>query len=429
MSDWHGGPRTWALEQTKRHSVQRAASPSLSSQRSLPSLPVGTACAPNQRVHSQAPVQPKPLAMVLLGLVLVVGLWASPAEAQSIKVEPSQYRFKRDVERPNYPFWISREDCLRDKKHGDGETFIEVQPNLSPVGNYALQVWVARGADCTDNEIRLTQGSCWNVLDEIALVNNKIYEISTQEIVAGGEPITDDTCDAQVEWSTTLYFLLLDGDTVLASTKWSETQVDTKAPPPPVNITASGGDNAIFLAWDAPLDQQVIDAQGFAYYCAGGGMEVMGQAGASGLGGGSGVSCTAGNLTPGDYPDESTRCGSTGSPSSRSGVVASPGVVADSVVPIANGNTYGVGIAALDRVGNVGLLSPLTCATPQPVISFFEHYKDSGGRAGGSFCGLVPGSAPSRHAGLWGVGFGLGLLAAYRLRLARRAAQNSGARG
>lgn len=353
-----------------------------------------------------------------LGLSVLFG--APPAEAQSIKVEATQYRFIRKETRSEYPFWMNRADCLNDDKYNRGAgTYIEVQPNLSPVGNYSLQVWVARGADCTDQQVRLTQGSCWKVLDEIAKINNTIYQISPRDILAAGEEVTDATCDKQVEWSTTLFFLLFNGDTLLASTKWNETQVDTKAPPPPATISASGGDNAIFLNWTITTEEQAIDAQGFAYYCAGGGMEVDGVA-QGGMGGqAAAVTCTAGGLEPGVYPPDGQRCGSTGSASARSGVALSGGMGGnngDRQVVIENGSTYGVGVAATDRVGNVGLLSPLTCATPEPVIDFFEHYKEQGGRAGGGFCGIARGPGLG-NGGSWALALGAALLG---LRLRRR---------
>ena len=47
-------------------------------------------------------------------------------------------------------------------------------------------------------------------------------------------------------------------------------------------------------------------------------------------------------------------------------------------------------VAAVDSLGNVGLLSNLSCATPGPVTDFFEYYNSSGGKAGnGCACGLV----------------------------------------
>lgn len=362
-----------------------------------------------------------------LGLLVLLG--TPHAEAQSIKVEATQYRFIRETPRSEYPFWMNREDCLKDEKYTGEGTFIEVQPNLSPVGNYSLQVWVARGADCTDQQVRLTQGSCWKVLDEIAKINNTIYQISPRDILAAGEEVTDATCDKQVEWSTTLFFLLFNGDTLLASTKWNETQLDTKAPPPPASITASGGDNAIFLNWTITTEEQAIDAQGFAYYCAADGMEVDGvaQGGASGMGGqAAAVTCTASGLEPGVYPPDGQRCGSTGSASARSGVALSGGMGGgngDRRVLIENGVTYGVGVAATDRVGNVGVLSPLTCATPEPVIDFFEHYKANGGRAGGGFCGISGGP------GLGQSGLGTLALGAILLGFRRRGSARASGRG
>lgn len=357
-----------------------------------------------------------------LGLLVLFG--APPARAQSIKVEATQYRFIRETPRTDYPFWINRADCSNDDKYTGRGTFIEVQPNLSPVGNYSLQVWVARGADCTDQQVRLTQGSCWKVLDEIAKINNTIYHLSPREILAAGDEVSDATCDKQVEWSTTLFFLLFNGDTLLASTKWNETQIDTKAPTPPSAVSASGGDNAIFLNWTVTTEEQAIDAQGFAYYCTDGGMSV--DPPAAGMGGEAGVTCTAAGLEPGVYPPEENRCGATGSASARAGVVVSGGLgggTGNNRVVIDNGVTYGVGVAATDRVGNVGVLSPLVCATPEPVIDFFEHYKDRGGRAGGGFCGITGGPGLG-DSGWWTATVALGLWG-----LRRRGARRASTRG
>jgi len=424
----------------------------------------------------------KRLARRLSIVVVGLGLWFSPtiARADKVEVAAAQFRFLRKVQRQSYPFWMSREDCLKDDKYTKEGTIIQVQPSLSPVGNYALQVWVSRGADCTDQQVRLTQGNCWKILDVIAQVNNTKYLLSPQEILAEGAAVTPDICDKQVQWSPTIYFLLFNGDTLLANTKWTDTQVDTKAPAPPINIKASGGDNAIFLNWGASLDQQVVDAQGFAYYCSPGGVEGMGfggatssggqgggggtggtggrggqdgaggsggrggassggaggrsggggggssgQTGAGGTGGSTstGVTCSAPGLSPGQYPDESMRCGSVGSPSARSGVAASPDA-ADSQVVIENGVTYGVAMASTDRVGNVGLLSAVTCATPEPVIGFFEQYKSEGGRAGGGFCNIERGARKSSPTAL--LALLLGLAALGRVRARRRDALRSG---
>jgi hypothetical protein len=47
-------------------------------------------------------------------------------------------------------------------------------------------------------------------------------------------------------------------------------------------------------------------------------------------------------------------------------------------------------VAYKDQVGNVGKLSEIICATPEPIEDFFENYKNNGGAAGGGFCSIAP---------------------------------------
>ena len=53
-----------------------------------------------------------------------------------------------------------------------------------------------------------------------------------------------------------------------------------------------------------------------------------------------------------------------------------------------NGVDYRVGVAAVDQVGNVGVLSGVDCQTPQDITDFFEYYRMKGGQAGGGFCAV-----------------------------------------
>ena len=56
--------------------------------------------------------------------------------------------------------------------------------------------------------------------------------------------------------------------------------------------------------------------------------------------------------------------------------------------PLINGHQYAVAVAAYDDDQNTGILSNLGCQTPEPVIDFWDKYKDDGGLAGGGFCAL-----------------------------------------
>jgi hypothetical protein len=81
-------------------------------------------------------------------------------------------------------------------------------------------------------------------------------------------------------------------------------------------------------------------------------------------------------LIPGEIPDAQYRCGKVG----RAGGGEASG--------LSNGNTYVVGVAAYDLLGNAGTLSALACGTPVDVDGFFELYREAGGQAGGGFCSV-----------------------------------------
>lgn len=320
------------------------------------------------------------------------------SSAQSIELAPTQFKIERFTERGSseYPFWLNRRDCLEDARYGDNivtadnpegtdKTRIVINPRVTPVGSrYSLQAWVGNGVDCTANDERRPNGNCWNVMNEIARVSGTDYYIYPRDILArGSEDRTEAVCNSQVEWASTFFFLLFNGDQLLASTKWDQTQVDTRAPAPPDGVTASGGDERLFLEWDVPIDQVDVDAEGYQFFC-GPGSEVDGGAqGALGGSGGEAPTCTSDDLTPGEFPQgDDAFCGESTGLASLTG----------RTTRLTNGVTYGVAVASTDRVGNIGKLSAVACGTPEPVIGFFERYKQSGGKGGGGFCGISPAS-------------------------------------
>ncbi len=332
------------------------------------------------------------------GVFLLLGLGDPSLARASVELSTAQFKFVREVDRTSgeYPLWVNRDDCLKDDKYvTDGGTRIEITPRLSKIGaQLSLQVWVGRGADCTDLVER--QNVCWNVLNEIARVNNTTYTISPRDIIAAGSEATDATCDIEVEWATTLFVMLFDGDSLLGSTKWEQTQVDTRAPAPPTNVSAEAGDDAIYLSYDVQLENEDVDSAGFQFYCTPGMVVEGAAAGLGGAGGESGgPACVGDGLTPGALPSEEFLCSWIAGPAVRN---APTGLGDDLAVSVTNGTSYAVGVAATDYLGNVGRLSALSCATPEPVITFFEHYRGSGGRGGGGYCSMSLGPLPAGAA-------------------------------
>jgi MYXO-CTERM domain-containing protein len=59
------------------------------------------------------------------------------------------------------------------------------------------------------------------------------------------------------------------------------------------------------------------------------------------------------------------------------------------VTGLTNFTKYAIAVVASDLVENVGALSQVQCAVPQPVNGFDEAYRNAGGTAGGaSFCSI-----------------------------------------
>jgi hypothetical protein len=87
------------------------------------------------------------------------------------------------------------------------------------------------------------------------------------------------------------------------------------------------------------------------------------------------------------------------------------------ITGLQNGIPYGVGVAAIDRYGNVSAISPadVVYGTPIPTVDFYSEYKKLGGSAQGGFCAL--GSWHSRKSAALGIGLaGLALMLVVRRR-------------
>lgn len=101
-----------------------------------------------------------------------------------------------------------------------------------------------------------------------------------------------------------------------------------------------------------------------------------------GIEGGGETACTGG---------ETLACVNTQHPSIKSKYVCGERIPASATSPVIeklkNDQPYVVAIAAYDTVNNIGPLSVLQCATPQPTKTFFGEYCANGGNACNEGCG------------------------------------------
>jgi hypothetical protein len=352
---------------------------------------------------------------------------------------------------------INYKDCLT-------EDFFTFTVNLgSDYAKYALEVFAGTSCDMTAARPPSGTATCWRVADQIQpttiIVNNLKIPIrrllegrtggsnigsggtggtggtggsdatgGTDATVggggtggldgsSGGTPGTDTpnvptdapsectpTSAAVAPQTLTLYFLLLDSNSVVGGQAQYKVTFKLTAPSPPSNVNAGTGENVAPVTWTpATSSDQTID--GYQLYCD----PAPGQ---SGLDESDvvwdpnvlPVSCPQSSiLLEGTRPADKYKCGTANKTSSRANAT---GLV--NMVP------YNVSVASTDTYRNVGVISAPACAIPQPVTGFFEAYRNAGGEGGGGFCSF---SRHGRPVLLFSV-LGLGLCLMLRRRRA-----------
>lgn len=348
---------------------------------------------------------------------MAIGLLAHVAPAAAQTISTPLIRERADA-RPSsqLPQWISYADCV-------SNVALEFDVTLSAAdGNSTLEVW-AGTADCSAAEKRQTNSTgCWLVYSETPSRTDWLVAIRAQDIVAQRTPgsVTANTCDAGGSRAElTLTFMFKNGDVAVSPVLFAGTGVDVTAPGAPSGIDVKAGENRLHLDWN---DSPAGDLLGYNFYCdpppgklapdagfgtvtaaqtidagadssaAGGGGATTDAgslptgAGGAGAGGGLVSNCTGrGVLSEGSRPDPALKCGSVTGKSAASGVARG----------LVNGTEYGVSIAAVDTVGNIGVLSAVSCGTPVPITDFYEYYRQLDGGGGGGFCTTSRGRATS----------------------------------
>jgi len=183
----------------------------------------------------------------------------------------------------------------------------------------------------------------------------------------------------------------------------------------PQNVTAGGGDEALNVRWSWPSSVNIAIDKTLA------GVQIFCQRGADNQ-----VFPTnwfkAKYLTPANVCPTNTAAAPT-----TSGPFANldPKYLCSDLIPanatghritgLQNGIRYGVGVAAVDKYGNVSAITNVAYGMPIPTVDFYSEYKADGGSAQGGFCTL--GSWHSRRNAAVVIGFvGLALVLVVRRR-------------
>lgn len=351
-----------------------------------------------------------------LAVLLAVLSGARSASAQSVEVSPATFKIVREVPRTaaQFQYTINYADC-QDTFKTSSPTYIQINPVLKNFDRRksSLEVWVAASQDCTKDDQRKITGNCRMVAQvspqttgqQIIVKPADVVEAvrdpngTTTDLRDAGTPAS---CESDISASVKFYIMLIQGGQVQGSSAtWDKSEIDISPPSPGNGLQVNPGDEALFPTWDA---SDATDLQGFLVFCEKISCDAMtppdssaGAAGAAGASGTFGPTCldTTGVLQPGIRltSDQSQRYRCADAPGR---FAASADVYSVEGQPIVNDDCYAVALSAVDLVLNESTLSDVMCATPQEVTTFFEGYKDAGGKGGGGICGIAPGRVPSR---------------------------------
>jgi len=356
--------------------------------------------------------RPPARTLALLGFSLLGALWANDALAQSITLNPAgigrKYGF-RESSTSATALWISRADCEAGADQSGDAFFFPLTLDGS-FSSYELQVWVGGpGNDCSDPAARTGNSPlCWQVYKGVPTTNLPTIEVRVQDIVGmhkttetpnGPGSGTVEDCQPEpgstsAPQAVTLYFMFISGSggTVVGNGVTWETQYALMGPRPPTGVEAGPGDTQVVLKWTPSNDANL---RGYRFYCD----PVPGSEGLTQSG-----TCPTSSFVPEEIPPSANECGGVDNSTAIEGHVKN----------LQNGRVYTVGVAGVDSVGNIGPLSNVVCATPEPTEDFYKLYRDAGGTAGGGFCSV--GGVGGRSVG----GFALAVASASAIALALR---------
>jgi hypothetical protein len=371
--------------------------------------------------------QARLLALCQLTLCFAVLSLTSLVQAEAtLSLKSQSYRVERPVERlsSEEPYAINRQDCIDDDptladfdaakpvvdKDGvaQGRTWIRFTIYFEGriTNNSRIEIWASQGSDCSDADERKGNGRCRQVYKNPKADTLQVSDVAHvyPRVVMGDRNIEDidmtdpddyptaEVCDEPIDQAYTFYIMLFNGDVVESKVKWTDTRIDLVGPDPPESVSVDAGEAALFVEWTIESEQEDPDTQGFLLYCSPAAELAPSTDGAvGGAGGAAGEAACDSDLVYGKLPKDGSafECGRVTGRGARKGMASYLMNENGVKEPLRNDVLYAVAVAARDMVNNPGPLSEIQCATPALVTTFFESYKDSGGRGGGGYCAQV----------------------------------------
>ena len=166
-------------------------------------------------------------------------------------------------------------------------------------------------------------------------------------------------------------------------------------PVPPTNVVANGGNEALQVSWDWGGDNIATDTTltGVQLFCQRGADTQVFPTGSFG----------AAYQTPATVCPNNAAAVAAGSNAGGPFSNLDPKYLCSGLIPatttshritgLQNGIWYSVGVAAVDRYGNISTIASVVSGKPVPTVDFYSEYKKLGGSAQGTFCAVA-----SRHS-------------------------------
>ncbi len=193
-----------------------------------------------------------------------------------------------------------------------------------------------------------------------------------------------------------------------------------QAPYAPASVAADPGNNALSVSWTWPTGQNpatVSSFLGVQVFCA--------------LGTDTQVFADK-KYTPA-YMTSAMLCPDTAPTTSSYGAFSQldkkylcsgllpPTASSYRITNLKNGSEYTVGVASIDKFGNISAIDPAAVvrATPIPTVDFYSEYRNLGGSAQGGYCALAGRHSPAGVLTILGLA-SLGLVLRLRRRRRRR---------
>jgi hypothetical protein len=154
----------------------------------------------------------------------------------------------------------------------------------------------------------------------------------------------------------------------------------------PTMGTVEGGNEALIVNWNWPLGISLstdTNLGGVQLFCQRGENNQVYKTGTFGA-----AYTTASSVCPKTIPATTGTSITSLDPRYLCSGLIPPTTTSHRITGLQNGIPYGVGVAAVDKYGNISAISGPVYGTPIPTVDFYSEYRNSGGTAQGGYCTL-----------------------------------------